>query len=228
MTSHTFLPAGAPLVVPSPSTEGDWQLADDCSTRRTYTVAARVCEWLTWLCVPACLKILGAVAEEPENIITSRRFTKPEGGTLTHPSIYTDGLTGNRVVDFLLFAETAWDRHRTVANSDSCKSLQCQPHKILLLVARGIWSCHPSARKRRNISGNIKESVVKTEPVICEICACCVWWCHASDTHFYRFKISLFVANKNPSLEWSVFSHPVPVVCVEEVLKCCVLCGWVL
>jgi ribosomal protein L34E len=97
---------------------------------------------------PAPLKTLGAVAEEPENNIRNRRLTKPEGGTLTHPSIYTDGLSGRGVVDS--FDLTAWDhrhhhhrhrhrRHRTVVGGICSKSLQCRPGKALHVVARGIF-----------------------------------------------------------------------------------------
>lgn len=139
MTSHTFLPAGAPLVVPSPSTEGDWQLADDCSTRRTYTVAARVCEWLTGLCVPACLKILGAVAEEPENIITSRRFHQTRGGhfnTSIHIYRWFDWQQGRRLL------AVCWN---CVGSSSHCRKLR-QLQIIAVLAAQDF-----APRRARNL-----------------------------------------------------------------------------
>lgn len=199
----------SPALGPFPRDCSDWQLADDCSTRRFYTFAARVCEWLTCLSAPASLKTLGAVAEEPENNITSRRFTQTRGGTLTHLSIYTDGLTGSSAVDNFLFAVTVWDRHRAVVNWGGSKSAgQGYPRR-----ARNLELSSISEEEKKHFR-EYKESVVKLQSLW--LCACSVWWCHASDTHFYRFEISLFVGEQNSVIRM----HSVPLIrCHKSALK---------
>lgn len=202
----------SPALGPFPRDCSDWQLADDCSTRRFYTFAARVCEWLTCLSAPASLKTLGAVAEEPENNITSLRFTQTRRGHF-NTSIH-------------IYRWFDWQQRRgqlplccnSVGPSPRCCTLRRQQiGRTRLSSSRAEFGVVIHQRGREETFAGIQRIRCEaTESVIREWCACSVWWCHASDTHFYRFKISLFVGEQNSVIRM----HSVtPIRCHKSALK---------